>query len=143
MLFRSEANHHPDHVLANRILSRLQFINQLFELLLAIRAILLSRFEGCGYLLDVLDVFSDCLLLGLDCVQTSVDAASQAVELLLFEAPFFSSKFRWIDARTSFKAPAISFSLNAHHTKQNLFGNYHTALSKKRGDLSHDEDDPS
>jgi hypothetical protein len=39
-------------------------------------------------------------LLGLDGVQTAVDAASQAAELLLFEAPFFSSKFRWIDSRT-------------------------------------------
>jgi hypothetical protein len=95
-----EADHHLDHVLANRILSRLQFLNQLLELLFAIRAIPLSRFEGCGDLLDVLDVFSDFLLLGLDGVQTAVDAASQAVELLLFEAPFFSSKFRWIDSRT-------------------------------------------
>jgi len=101
-----KAHHHLDHVLVNRILSRLEFINQLFELLLAIRTIL-SRFQGRSYLLDVLDVFSDFLLLGLDCVQTSVDAAGQAAELLLFEAPFFSSKFRWIDSRTSFKASAI------------------------------------
>ena len=101
-----EANHQPDDVLTNRILSRLEFINQLFELLLAIRTIL-SRFEGRSYLLDVFDVFSDFLLLGLDFVQTSVDAASQAAELLLFEAPFFASKFRGIDARTSFKASAI------------------------------------
>jgi hypothetical protein len=102
-----EADHHLDHVLANRILSRLQFLNQLFELLLAIGAILPARLEGRSDLLDVLDVFSDFRLLGLDCVQTAVDAASQAVELLLFEAPFFSSKFRWIDSRTSFKASAI------------------------------------
>jgi len=102
-----EANHHLGHVLADRILSRLEFINQLFELLLAIRAIFLSRFEGRSYLLDVLDVFSDFLLLGLDFFQTSVDAASQAAQLLFFEAPFFSSKFRWIDPRTSFRASAI------------------------------------
>ena len=101
-----KANHHLDHVLANRILSQLEFINQLFELLLAIRTIL-PWFEGRSYLLDVLDVFSDFLLLGLDCVQTSVDAVGQAAELLLFEAPFCSSKFRWIDSRTSFKASAI------------------------------------
>jgi len=88
-----EANHHLGHVLANRILSWLEFINQLFELFSAIRTIL-PRFEGRSYLLDVLDVFADFLLLGLDGVQTSVDAAGQAAELLLFEAPFFSSKFR-------------------------------------------------
>lgn len=101
-----EANHHLDHVLVDRILGRLEFINQLVELLLAIRTIL-PRFQGRGYLLDILDVFSDFLLLGLDCVQTSVDATGQAAELLLFEAPFFSSIFRWIDSRTSFKASAI------------------------------------
>ena len=102
-----EANHHLGHVLANRILSRLEFVDQLFELLLAIRAILPSGFERRGYLLDVLDVLSDFLLLGLDYFQTTVDAASQAAELLLFEAPFFSSKFRWSDSRTSVNASAI------------------------------------
>lgn len=101
-----EANHHLEHVLANRILSRLEFINQLFECFLAIRTIH-SGFQSRSYLLDVLDVFSDLLLLGLDCVQASVDAVGQPVELLFFEAPFFSSKFRWIDSRTSFKASAI------------------------------------
>jgi hypothetical protein len=102
-----EANHHLDHVLADRILSRLEFVDQLFELLLAIRAILPSRFEDRSYLLDVLDVFADFFLLGLDFVQTSVDAAGQAAEVLFFEAPFFSSKLRWIDSRTSFRASAI------------------------------------
>ena len=102
-----EANHHRGHLLANRILSRLEFIDQLFELLLAIHAILPSGFEGGSYLLDVLDVFSDFLLLSLDYFQTTVDAASQAAELLFFEAPFSSSKFRWIDSRTSFNASAI------------------------------------
>ena len=79
---------------ANRILSPLEPIDQFFEPLLAICASFLSRFEGRGYLLDVLDVFSDCLLCGLDFVETSVDAAGQAAELLFCEPPFFSSKFR-------------------------------------------------
>ena len=64
-------------------------------------------FEGRGYLLDVLDVFSDFLLFGLDLVQTSVDAVGQEAELLMYESPFFSPKFRWSDARTSSKASAI------------------------------------
>ena len=102
-----EANHHLRHVLANRIISLLEFLSQLFEVLLAIRAIPPSRFEGRSDLLDVLDVFSDFLLLGLDLVQTSVDAVGQADQLLLCEPPFFSSKFRWIDSRTSLKASAI------------------------------------
>jgi hypothetical protein len=46
-------------------------------------------------------------LLLLDFVQTALDASGQAAELLVGEPPFFSSKFRWIDARTSFKASAI------------------------------------
>ena len=102
-----EAGHQRSHVLANWILLPLESIDQLFELRLAIRATLSSRVEGRGYLLDVLDVFSDCLLLGLDVVQSPVDAVGQTVELLFCEPPFFASKFRWIDSRTSSKASAI------------------------------------
>ena len=65
------------------------------------------RFEGRGYFRDVLDVFSDRLVLGPDFVQSSVDAVGQAAELLFCGPPFFSSKFRWIDSRTSTKASAI------------------------------------
>jgi DNA-binding PucR family transcriptional regulator len=54
-----EAGHQRGHVLANRILSLLELIDQLLELLLAIRLTLPSGFESRGYLLDVLDVFSE------------------------------------------------------------------------------------
>ena len=47
------------------------------------------------------------LLLLLDFVQARLDASGQAAELLLREPPFFASKFRWIDSRTSFNASAI------------------------------------
>ena len=102
-----EADHQPGHVLANGLLIPLESIAQLLELLLAILATLPPRFEGRGYLLDVLDVFSDRLLLGLDMLQSPVDAAGQPAELLFCEPPFFASKFRWIDSPTSFKAAAI------------------------------------
>ena len=102
-----EANHHGGHVLANRILSPLELINQLFELLLAIRAIRVSRFKGCGYFLDVFHVVSDCLLFGPNFVQASVDAVGESAELLFRKPPFFSSKFRWIDSRTSSNASVI------------------------------------
>jgi hypothetical protein len=46
-------------------------------------------------------------LLLLDLVQAALDAAGQAAELLLGEPPFCSSRFRWIDARTSANASAI------------------------------------
>src|SRR5271157_497588 len=103
-----KADIQPGHVLANRIPSPLESIDQLFELLLAIRLTLPSGFEGRGYLVDVLDVFSDRLLLGLDMLQSPVDAVGKTAELLFCEPPFFASKFRWIESRTSFKASAMS-----------------------------------
>ena len=102
-----EADHQRGHVLANRILIPLESIDQCFELRLAILTPLLSRFEGRGHLVDVVDVLSDWLLLGLDVFQSPVNASGQTAKLLLCESPFFASKFRWIDSRTSSKASAI------------------------------------
>ena len=59
------------------------------QLFLAISARFVSRFEGRGYLLDVLDMFSDRLLFGLHFVQTSVDAVGQAAELLFCRPSIF------------------------------------------------------
>src|SRR6478672_6617394 len=103
-----EADHQRGHVPVNRALIPLESIDQLLELLPAILATLTPRFEGRGYFLDVLDVLSDRLSLGLDMLQSSVDADGQAIELLLCEPPFFASRFRWIDSRTSIKASAMS-----------------------------------
>ena len=76
-------------MLANRILRALELIDQRFILLPAIGVTLPTRFQGRGYFLDVLDILPDWLLLGLDMLQSPVNAASQAVELLLCESPFF------------------------------------------------------
>ena len=54
-----EADHQRGHVPVNWILLPLESTDQLLELLLAILATLPSRFEGRGYLRDVLDVLSD------------------------------------------------------------------------------------
>jgi hypothetical protein len=70
-------------------------------------AIALFGVQGICNLLDLLDLFSEHLLLGFHRAQTSVNAAGQAVELLFCGPPFFSSKFRWIESRTSPKASAI------------------------------------
>ena len=102
-----EADHQRGHVLANRIPIPLESIDQLLELRLAILATSPSRFEGRGHLVEVLDVLSDRPLLGLDVLQSPVDAAGQPAELLFCEPPFFASKFRRIDSRTSSKASAI------------------------------------
>ena len=102
-----EADHQRGHVLANRIPIPLESVDQRLELRPAILATSASRVEGRGHLVDVLDVLADWLLLGLDMLQSPVDAAGQSAQLLLCETPFFASKFRWIDSRTSPKASAI------------------------------------
>jgi hypothetical protein len=51
-------------VVANWILIPLEVIDQLLVLLLAIRAAFPANFEGRGYLLEILDIFSNWLLLG-------------------------------------------------------------------------------
>jgi len=102
-----EADHQPGHVLANRILIPRELIDQPLELLLPLRGTVPSNFESCGYLLDILDIVSNWLLLGGDMLQSPVNASSQTAELLFREPPFFSSKFRWIDSQTAFKASAI------------------------------------
>ena len=104
---RQEADHQRGHMLANRIPIPLEPVDQLLELRLAILAASTFRVECRGHLVDVLDVLADWLLLGSDVLQTPVNTAGQSVELLLREPPFFASKFRWIDSRTSSKASAI------------------------------------
>ncbi len=102
-----EADHEHGHVLANWVLIPLESIDQRLELLLAVRATLRANFQGRGHFLEILNIFSDWLLLGLDVLQSPVDAVGQTAELLFFEPPFFASKFRWIESRTSFNASAI------------------------------------
>ena len=102
-----EADHQRGHVLANWILSPLELIDQLLVLLLAIRATFPANFEGRGHLLEILDIFSNWLLLGLDMLQSPVDAVGQTAELGFCESPFFSSKFRWIESWISPRASAI------------------------------------
>jgi hypothetical protein len=102
-----KAEHHRGHVVTNRILGRLEAINQRLELLLPLGDVLGPGFEGRGHLRDHLDVFADHLLLFLDFVEAPLDASGQAIELLLREPPFFASRFRWIDSRTSERASAM------------------------------------
>jgi hypothetical protein len=96
---RYEAEHDSGHVLTDRILRLLfETLSQRFELLLASRASLFTRFESRRYGRDVLDVGSERLLLGPDFVQSALDALGQTAELLLCEPPFFSSTLRWSEA---------------------------------------------
>ena len=102
-----KADHHPSHMLVNRVLGTLETINQLLELLLTPRAVAPFGFEGRGDFGNFRDVGADRRLLGSDIVQSSVDAVAESAELGFREPPFFSSTFRWIESRTSPKASAI------------------------------------
>src|SRR5487761_2177348 len=102
-----EAQHDRGEVLADLVLLLLETTGQRLKLLLATRATSLFRVEGRIDLLEFLDVLSNRLLLVSNVVQASVDARGQAAKLLLCEAPFFASKFRWIESRTSCNASAI------------------------------------
>jgi hypothetical protein len=64
-------------------------------------------FEGRGDFSDFLDVPWDRLMLGADMLQPPVDALGKTAELGFREPPFFSSRFRSIESRTSPRASAI------------------------------------
>ncbi len=102
-----KARHYLRHLPVNRIVRPLESIDQSLEGFLPLCVTLFSWFEGCGNFLDLVHIGLQRLLFGSDFVETSVDAVGQSAELLLCEAPFFSSRFRWIDFRTSLKASAI------------------------------------
>src|SRR3954452_750930 len=102
-----EAEHHRGHAVTDRVLGRLEALDQRLELPLALGDVLHPGFERRGHLRDHRDVLSDDLLLPLDLVQAALDASGQAVELLLRESPFGASRSRWSDAWTSFSASAI------------------------------------
>ena len=65
------------------------------------------RVEGRIDLLEILDVISNRLLLVSNFIQAPVYALGQAAKLLFCKPPFFASKLRWIESRTSFNAAVI------------------------------------
>jgi len=89
------------------ILRLLVPLAQFLEFLPPIRTRLCSGLESRSYLFDVFNVCSNRLLFFPNFVETTVDALGQSAKLLFCESPFFSSKFRWIDSRTSPKAFVI------------------------------------
>src|SRR4051812_25999262 len=102
-----EAEHHRGHAVTDRVLGRLEAIDQRLELLLALGDVLRPGLERRGHLRDHRDVPSDDLLLPPDFPQAARHASGQAAELLLRSPPLFSSKLRSIDALISVSAAAI------------------------------------
>jgi hypothetical protein len=104
---RQKARHHRHHLLMDRVLALPESIDQPFERLPSIREAPFARFESRGDFLDLLEVLADYLLSLMNLVEAPIDASGQSAKLLFCEPPFFSSKLRWSDSRTSPKASAI------------------------------------
>src|SRR3954452_1399830 len=68
-----EAEHHRRYAEADRILGRLEAIDQRLELLLAFRDVLSPRLQRRGHLRDHSDVFPDHFLLLVDFIQAPLD----------------------------------------------------------------------
>jgi hypothetical protein len=102
-----KAQHDRGEVLVDLIGLLSKATGQRLKLLLATRAASTLRVEGRIDLLEVLDVLSNWLLLVVNGIQASVYARGQAAKLLLCEPPFFTSRFRWIESRTSCNASVI------------------------------------
>ncbi len=102
-----EAQHDLGEVLVDRILLALEAAGQRLKLLLATRTTSPLRVEGRIDLLEILDVISNRLLLVSNFIQAPVYALGQAAKSLFCKPPFFASKLRWIESRTSFNAAVI------------------------------------
>src|SRR4051812_22927663 len=102
-----EAEHDRGHAVADRILGRLEALDQGLERLLALRDVFGPRLQRRGHLRDHRDVFPDDPLLLLDFVEARPDASGEPAELLLGEPPFFAPRFRRSDSWTSPRASAI------------------------------------
>jgi len=102
-----EAPHQPGHLPVDRIAVAIKASQDRLEVGPTPGRSLRGRVQGRGHLLDGLDVAPDRLLLGSHQVQSLADAGGQPAQLLLRESPFFVSRFRWTDCRTSSNASAI------------------------------------
>src|SRR4051812_13697429 len=100
----AEALHQPSHLSVDRIAVAVKASEDGVEVGLTPGRCLRCRVQGRGHLLDRLDVAPDRFLLGFHRVQSLVDAGGQPAQLLLCESPFFASRFRWTDCRTSSNA---------------------------------------
>ena len=103
----AEAPHQPRHLPVDRIAVAVKASEDRLEVGLTPGRGLRCRVQGRGHLPDGLDVAPDGLLLGFDQVQALVDAGGQPAQLLLCGPPFFASRFRRTDCRTSPNASAI------------------------------------
>jgi len=81
----------------NRILARLEAIDQRLELLFPLRDVLGPRLQRRGHLRDHAHGLSDHLVLFFNLVEARLDASREPAELFRRESPLCASRFRWID----------------------------------------------
>ena len=103
----AEALHQPRHLGVDRIAVAVKAREDRVEVGLTLMRSARDGGQGRGHLPDRLDMAPDRFLPGLDQVQTLVDPGGQSTQLRLGEPPFFASRFRPIDCRTSSNASAI------------------------------------
>lgn len=104
---RSKARHHLAHVVPDRVGTALELRLQRLKLRLSLRARATVRIEGGLDGLHLSHLVAHVLLGGLHAAQPPVDVAGQTGESVLSSSPFWASRFRWSDARTSPRASAM------------------------------------
>ena len=104
---RCETPHHPGHLLPHPIIAPLEPLAEGLEGRPALSLIPVNRIQGRPDLDHILDVLPDRVLGRLDRSQSPIEEPGQAPHERLGAPPFFASRFRWSDWRTSPKASAI------------------------------------
>lgn len=104
---RCEAAHDLGHVLTDRMLVLLQCLLKGLKGCLSLLGRPGLGIERRGYRTDGFEVRSDFFLGRLDLRQPPVYASRQTPQAPFGDAPFFASRLRCSDARTSPRAPAI------------------------------------
>jgi hypothetical protein len=104
---RSEAPHHPGHLLPDRVAIRLEAIAKGLESGATPVAIATRRIEHGGHLDDLIDVLPDRDLSFLDRAEPPIDVTGQATPERLGTPPSFAPRSRRSDGRTSPNASAI------------------------------------
>ena len=99
--------HHLPHVVLDRVGTALELRLQHLKLCLSLRARAAVRVEGGLDGPHLRHLVAHIFLGGLHTAQPPVDVAGQTCESVMSSPPFWASRFRWSDARTSPRASAM------------------------------------
>ena len=99
--------HHVAHVVVDRVGTALALRLQRLKLGLSLRARAAGRVKGGLDGSHLRHLVAHLVLGGLHTAQPPVDVAGQTGESLMCCPPFWASRFRWRDARTSPRASAM------------------------------------